>query len=492
MGEAPANKKGASGIKERWKKMPSKNKKVTVICIVIAAVIVLLAVAGIIAVSVINGKMGQMNNGDPVTAVEDWDGFDSKIYNDTAFTEINGRLSSSSFKGMLKEWATNGGEIMSSKNVLNILVAGVDTREGGTATNTDVMMLVSVNKKTQTITLTSFLRDSYIYMKNKDGSDGYNKLNAAYILNGMSCLIETVENNYKIDIDNYVLVDFEAFQTIIDTMGGIKMPVQEYEMNYINTFYWDEPIVPITEYGDSVLLTGQQALCYCRIRGCDADGDVSRTRRQRQLVEAVISELKSSHISDFNKYLDALLPYVKTGIPASAVTKLGMTAIRSGWYNFAITQLQMPTADTRYGYSGSAWIWAIDYPLAAQVLQTSIYGQTNIVLPESRKTAIDILRADGSGSGSSYTPADETNDYPLEYDPLPNEETPENTTTPVGGATEPEGTASGENGELTTSAGSTETSTEAGNEPTTESAPTTEKPNETAAEPVTQPPVQEG
>ena len=127
------------------------------------------------------------------------------------------------FKSILKNWATNGGEKMSSKNIINVLLIGSDassedpnranvTEKG----NTDVMMIVSIDKKNKTIKLASIMRDSYTYMV---GFDRYAKLNAACQNGGPAYLVETIENDYKIEIEGYVLVDFDSFMEI--TTGTI-------------------------------------------------------------------------------------------------------------------------------------------------------------------------------------------------------------------------------------------------------------------------------
>ena len=162
----------------------------------------------------------------------------------------------------------------------------------------------------------------------------YSKLNAAYSMGGPETLIKTIENNYKIDIDNYVIVNFESFKSIIDAMGGVTVDVQQYEADYnYKKFKIELPV------GEGVTLNGEQALCFCRIRGCDSDGDVSRTRRQRQVIDSIISRVKQASISDLNKYIDILLPYVETGYSEGQILSLGIKAVTGGWANYERKQL---------------------------------------------------------------------------------------------------------------------------------------------------------
>ncbi len=292
------------------------------------------------------------------------------------------------FKEILKNWATNGGNKMKDKDILNILLVGSDasasdpnranvTDKG----NTDVMILVSVNPVNKTIKLVSFMRDSYTYM---DKFDRYAKLNAASANGGPGYLVETIENDYKIEIDGYVMVDFDSFVKVIDVLGGVKVDVPGYVANYIGDSF---------PSGKNVLLNGEQALRFSRVRYSDANGDVSRVARQRQVINALISKCKNATLSEINAVSDVILANIRTNISRKTIFTYAAKAITDGWANFTISEITMPTPDARYGYNSrsTAWIWVVDYPLVAQKLQLEIYGTTNINLDENRKTAITVI-----------------------------------------------------------------------------------------------------
>ncbi len=301
------------------------------------------------------------------------------------------------FREILKNWATNGGDKMSDKNVINILLVGSDasaempdrvniTEKG----NTDVMMLVSIDKVKETIKLVSFMRDSYTYM---DQFDRYAKLNAACANGGPAYLVETIENDYKIEIDGYVLVDFDSFRQVIDVLGGVEVDVPQYVANHLNKGKHTGDIEYVKS-GENVLLTGEQALAFSRVRYSDADGDVSRVARQRQVINALIEKCLDASLSEINEVADVILANVRTNVSQKSILSYAAQAVSGGWAKFEITEVTMPTPDTRYGYSSrsTAWIWVVDYPLAAQKLQLELYGDTNIVLEEDgRKTAITVI-----------------------------------------------------------------------------------------------------
>lgn len=377
---------------ENKKLFSKKKKKLMIISAILAAVIVVAGI-GTIYVGI---KLGKLNTGGDT----DSSAFDDEIYEDSDFSTIDADLNATNFKDSIKEWATNGGEIMSSKNVINVVVIGYDARSNTLSGNTDAIMLVSLNKKTKKITLSSFLRDTYVYYETDNGRTGFNKINALCSIDGAQCLMKAIENHYKISVDNYVALNFTVFEKLVNEMGGVNVTVQKYESNYFNSYFKES--IP---YGESVLLNGFQALGFCRIRKCDADGDVSRVRRQQDVVRAIIGKVSEASVTEIDDYIDVILPYISTDLKNQEIVSLATKAILMKWYAYEIQNMQIPTEESRYGYSGSTWIWATDFPLSAQALQMAIYGQTNIELTEGRRTIINILRGSKVGTGSSSAKA---------------------------------------------------------------------------------------
>ncbi len=292
----------------------------------------------------------------------------------------------SEFKTALKEWATNGGDVMYSKDVLNVLCVGVDTRNKNTISGlSDSMIIVSINQKLGTITLTSIMRDSFAYLESPDGGGSFNKINSAFPFYGVDSLINTIESHFKIRIDGYAMINFAFFKAVIDELGGVDVPVQQYEANYLNKNYGFS-----ISSGDSVNLNGDEALAFCRSRNCDSDGDVSRTRRQRQVMVALLKKAATIQTSEITGYIKTFLPYLKTSYQETEVISLATKAVVGGWANFSVQQIVMPDEASREAHSGSTWYWAVDYPLAAQTLQTQIYGFSNIDLAEDRVSPLDI------------------------------------------------------------------------------------------------------
>ena len=300
--------------------------------------------------------------------------------------------SSGDLYDILKNWATTdtGHSLMQNSQVTNVLLVGVDAA----GENSDAIMLASVNKANRTVTLSSIMRDSYTYMDTPVG-EAAAKINAAYANGGIDCLLRTVENDYKIKIDHYFCVNFETFVEVVDILGGVAVPVQDYERRAMNGLAAESGTPMLEESGDSVLLTGQQALLYCRIRKCDVDGDVSRTRRQRQFMTALIEGARDLTAADLPDLARTLHKYVSTDCSVAELVSLGSQALSEKWYRFAVSSLSYPLEENRMDYSGHAWVWIVDYPADAKALQLQIYGSSNIELSEDRRTAIDVVRGGG-------------------------------------------------------------------------------------------------
>lgn len=346
---------------------------------------------------------------------------------DLVFTPVHDVADASSLKDWLQKWALNKGQKLHSKNVINCLLCGVDTEEGSDG-RTDAMILVSLNKKKKTISLVSFMRDSYTYM-NINGQDRWYKINSAYNWGGAATLVQTIENNYKVEIDNYITVDFDTFPKLIDALGGVEVDVEEYEARYIRRTSSHKKF----PYGEGVKLNGDQALIYSRIRHSDSDGDLSRTRRQRKLVTALIDKAKNASVGQLNNMMNLVLPYVQTNYRRSQILALGTQALLQDWMSYEIGQISCPllvsddgtetlTGKDSYmmtGYGRSQeFVWIVDYQLDAQRVQQALYGMTNIEIhDEVRESPFDFLSGSSRSSGSSgysyntttyaYTPAQE-------------------------------------------------------------------------------------
>lgn len=361
---------------------PKRKKKVwKKVLISVLVIILVLIFAAVVGVMLYMNSIG-INYVDPDDNYE-VNTNDDVLYDDLSDSEkdeyhsmITAVRDNSSISTQLYEWYTNGGDHMSSSNVLNILIIGVDGREGSMQGNSDVMMLASVNKKQQSITLCSFLRDSYTYFETSGGSGYYSKLNAAYSYGGADCLVNAIENNYKIRIDYFVAVDFNSFEKVIDAIGGINLDVSQTEAEAMEE-YANISGVP---YGENVTLNGEQALLFARMRKIYTTGDVQRTQNQRKVINAIIKKARTLGLGDLNNVVQTLGEYIYTDCPMTKIISLGSNAILGKWYDYQVYSMEAPPESAREAYNGSSWMWMVDYPYSAQYVQKQIYGESNIVI----------------------------------------------------------------------------------------------------------------
>lgn len=391
-----------------------KNTKIIALVLIIA---ILLTIGGFLIHLVVSTSGGDWGD----DGIDFNTGDDDYIVEDDHNWQSMGDVNADSLNDFLYSWANNGGEKMYSKNVINVLLCGVDSETGDASSGrSDIMMLISINKVTKKITMTSFLRDSWTYMRvpREDGSfyDYYFKMNAAYNKGGPATLLETIENNFKIEIDEYIAVDFNSFPKLIDALGGVEVEVQEYEALYIRrtSKQKDFPIGKAT-------LNGTQALIYSRIRKCDADSDISRTRRQRSVIKGLIDSAKSATKGQLLNAFKQVSGYLRTGYTQSEVFGLVAQAVAHNWMDFEMVELVLPNedfVDRASTYVDGQSTWVVDYALCAQKLQMALYGETNIVLDADRKSVLDLVtnrreptKTDYSNTGNSYTNNNDDNSY---------------------------------------------------------------------------------
>ena len=192
---------------------------------------------------------------------------------------------------------------LKDSKITNILLIGTDRHASWEYGRSDSMMILSVNARTKKIHLTSLMRAMYVCIPRSDGEQ-WGMLNAAYSWGGPKLLIETIENNFRIDIDHYVVVDFAAFEKGVDLLGGVEITLSDGEARYING------ASKIPTYSGTQTLNGLQARIYCQIRLID--NDFVRTKRQRTMLTKLMNKAASSSIPKLIDLAETMLPYVNT------------------------------------------------------------------------------------------------------------------------------------------------------------------------------------
>lgn len=196
-------------------------------------------------------------------------------------------------------------------STVNILLIGQDRLPGEKRARSDAMILCSFDTETGDLTMTSFLRDLYVNIP------GYrrNRLNAAYAAGGMALLDKTLTDNFGVRIDGNIEVDFSQFSQIIDLLGGVELELRQDEADWLNQDIGSSLIDGVQ------ILSGPEALAYARIRKLDADGDFSRTNRQRKLLTALIDAYKETDLQTALRLLEQILPLLTTDLTGPQIIK---------------------------------------------------------------------------------------------------------------------------------------------------------------------------
>ncbi len=253
-------------------------------------------------------------------------------------------------------------------NIENILVIGTDsrdvTKERG---RSDALIVVSYNKKTGSVKMISILRDSLVPIEGR----GWNRINAAYSFDGVGLCINTVNQLLDLDIQRFVVVDFNGVTDFIDKAGGVTISLTQKEVDYLTNYSGGAVKYNV---GPNKF-NGDRALAYMRIRKIDSD--FKRTERQRNVIETlarkILNEKSLSEIYDLTNFAFGL---VKTNISLTELTSvIGNVATDALQNGLDIESHHVPFSDAyTYKYYNGMAIVSFDINDAARRVNKIIYG----------------------------------------------------------------------------------------------------------------------
>ena len=253
------------------------------------------------------------------------------------------------------------------EDVLNVLVIGTDVNDNDKKTGrSDVMMLLTYDRESRTVHMTSFLRDIWICIPGR----GWDRLNAAYAYGGTGMLINTINENFDLDIQNYVLIDFDGLISVVDILGGVEVRLTKAEVRHINEQMREDEKLPEKE--GTYLLNGKQVLIHCRNRR-STNGDFDRTQRQRDIMVALFNRAKRENsLGKLAQLILTTAEHVKTNIKINTIIELGLEAITSD--DLTIEQLRVPFDDTwNYASINGRSVIAIDLDYNRDALKNEVY-----------------------------------------------------------------------------------------------------------------------
>ncbi len=280
-------------------------------------------------------------------------------------------LSDSELEALKNQNQVQDTALPENKNMDNILLVGLDRRDKSWAGNSDAMILLSINHKQKKIHMISFMRDLYADIPDH----GVHKLNSACAYGGCPLLVTTIEQNYKVNIDNYISVDFDGLISIIDSMGGVQLDVSDAEAEWANGYILDmantrgeDPTPHYFNGGGTYLCDGYQATAYSRIRHI-GNSDYERTERQRTVITKLGDKVKQMNASELNDLMLAVLPQVTHNIDTGKMLTL-LSQVPS-MVNYEIDQDRVPY-DGLYTTQGELLVPDMEATIAR--VQETIYG----------------------------------------------------------------------------------------------------------------------
>ncbi|MCL2293281.1 MAG: LCP family protein [Spirochaetes bacterium] len=273
-----------------------------------------------------------------------------------------------------------------SARVYNVLFIGDDARIHQDRGRSDTMILISYNRDTRTIHLTSFMRDILIPVN--PGGTLWNRLNSLHAVGGPGRTINVLNNLFSLDIQRYAVVRFSGVFELVDALGGLELNLTADEAAVINGIFPD--FAPVSEGLN--LLNGRQVLAYSRIRVID--NDFVRTQRQRYVLSTLIDELlDTTSIGDIITIANFVLDHVETNVPLSEIITLGFDLLTGS--RPVVKELRIPVDGSfNHGRFYGAYILAIDFMENVAALHEFIYASSADISSPADVSAPDVTLYD--------------------------------------------------------------------------------------------------
>lgn len=288
------------------RKISWKSIVLIIICVLLVLVL-LVATAAAVILDRFLGKIDRVTGTEPTLSPEKL----NALLNPTE-TRGESEDNGSAFHSDDITMPTEPAQIIESENTINILLIGQDRRGTSGRSLSDAMILCTFNRETKTLTMTSFLRDTYVQIP----GCGNNKLNVAYPVGGMDLLDSTLELNFGVTIDGNVEVDFSQFARIVDMLGGVDIELTPDE---VDNLYHDYGFVLQSGVNH---LNGEEALGYARIRRLGMD--FGRTNRQRVVLMKLLEKFREVPASQALDTISEILSTVTTDMTDQQILSYAM------------------------------------------------------------------------------------------------------------------------------------------------------------------------
>lgn len=203
---------------------------------------------------------------------------------------------------------------------INFLLLGVDSKNISEAANTrsDTIMLFNVNKNSGDINILSIPRDTRVSIESRTYQE---KINHAFAYGGPELVVSTASTLLNIDLEYYLVVDYNFVKQFVDLIGGVEIDVP-VDMKY------SDRTIDIDLRAGNQILNGNEALQYLRFRGYPT-ADIGRVGAQQKFMREMINQaMTPKNIIKVPQMIFSYNRNVKTNMPMALVTKYGLNAPR--------------------------------------------------------------------------------------------------------------------------------------------------------------------
>ena len=261
------------------------------------------------------------------------------------------------------------------KDVENILIFGVDSRgSDDVRCRADAVLILSIDSHTKSIKLISLMRDSGVAIQGRSSTD---KLTHSYAYGGVGLLVNTINENFGLDVQRFVMLDFNSSAELIDLVGGIDIEVKADEVKYANQSINEQNTLaglttPFLTQAGYQTLSGVQAIAWARIR--HADSDFVRTSRQRTVASSLMKKVAAQNTLVQLSLLKDSAGMFETNMTQTDLIRIGTVVAQ---FIGNIVEYRIPD-DGLFTVQENPWMMLIDWDKQIPILHEYIWGRSDI------------------------------------------------------------------------------------------------------------------
>ena len=354
---------------------PKSKKKLAIVMFSILAVLLLLLAVGWIVYS---HTVSKLHYEERTTIAETGTGTPPPLVDESA-SEEEKKEAERIEKMLLDNIESPRKADNSDADVTNILLIGVDNnspdsmqRQG----NADGLVILSINRTTRQVVLTSLMRDIYVAVPKQFNT----KLTLSYHYGGIPMLINTIEANFGVTIDNYALVNYIDVVNIVDAFGGVEVDLREDEIfameskiKNVNELMGLESSANAIDQSQAGVMTlnGVQTAAYLRIRMA-GHGDYERTERARRVITKLVKKVRGMNFAELSEVADVVLPCITTDLTQGEIFTLLVNLPK--YMKYDLVSSRIPVEGSSYSVNMNGYFLIIDYDVNREYLFNSIYN----------------------------------------------------------------------------------------------------------------------